>query len=117
MPSALPSDKKGTIDRAEHDINDKYCRFMQPGGKQARLSIADPGSGNAGTTAVTHYGGANQIKLGVDVRGVDLYHVAGHEKAQESVPKEFEAAFNGKSGEMSAIEGGAETLANSATPE
>ncbi len=115
-PNDLPGDKKGTIDRAEQDINDKYGRFMQPGEKDAQFSIADPGAGNAGITDVTHDGQADQIKLGSDLKGADLYHVAGHEKAHASMSKEFEAAFNGKPGEMSAIEGGAEMLANSATP-
>jgi hypothetical protein len=117
-PSDLPSDKKGTIDRAEQDINDKYGRFMQSGEKdKAQFQIADPGAGNAGVTYIGHDGQADQIKLGGDLKGSDLYHVAGHEKAHASMSKEFEAAFNGKSGEMSAIEGGAEMLANSATPE
>jgi hypothetical protein len=116
-PSDLPNDKKGTIGRAEQDINNKYGRFMQPGEKQAQFSIADPGAGNAGVTAVTHDGQADQIKLGSALKSPDLYHVAGHEKAHASMSKEFESAFSGKSGEMSAIEGGAEVLANSATPE
>jgi hypothetical protein len=116
-PNDLPGDKKGTIDRAEQDINDKYGSFMQPGEKQAQFQVADPGAGNAGITQIAHDGQADQIKLGGDLKGSDLYHVAGHEKAHASMSKEFEAAFNGKSGEMSAIEGGAEMIANSATPE
>lgn len=117
-PNDLPSDKKATIDRAEQDFDQKYGKFMQPGEKdKANFQIANPGAGNAGLTTVAHGGKADDIKLAGDMNAQTLYHVAGHEKAHATMSKQFESAFGNGPGSKSAIEGGAEMLANSATPE
>ncbi len=116
-PNDLPTSKKGTIDRAEQDFNQKYGQYMQPGEKnKEQINIGNAGAGNAGVTSIAHDGGSDQITLAPDMNGATLYHVTGHEKAHASMSKEYEAAFGGNSpGKMSAIEGGAEMLANSAT--
>jgi hypothetical protein len=117
-PNGLPNDKKETVNRAEQDFDAKYGSFMQPGEKdKAQFDISDPGSGNAGVTQLAHGGEADQIKLSPDMKGSTLYHVAGHEKAHASMSEEYQSAFGTGPGSQSAIEGGAEMLANSATPD
>jgi hypothetical protein len=114
----LPGDSGGTVDRAVNAFEAKYGKDMkaEEGGKKD-IQIGNA-NGNAGVTETRHSsqpGQNDKIVLDSSLKGAELSHVAGHEYAHAAMSKEYEAAF-GQQHEKSAIEGGAEVLANAVTP-
>jgi hypothetical protein len=117
-PTNLPGESGKVVDRAVSDFQSKYGKDMkaEEGGKKD-IQIGNA-NGNAGVTEARHSsqpGQNDKIVLDSSLKGSELKHVAAHEYAHATMSKEYEAAF-GQQHEKSAIEGGAEVLANGTAP-
>lgn len=114
----LPGESGQIVDRAVSDFQSKYGKDMkaEEGGKKD-IEIGNA-NGNAGVTETRHSsrpGQNDKIVLDSSLKGSELKHVAAHEYAHATMSKEYEAAFGQQHGK-SAIEGGAEVLANATAP-